>query len=196
MDYPKDSSVVLEINGTTLPPAKANGFRYKASVNGTVAWWTIRINGKFYIEVFQPRFRPKSVLVASNGTTCKISIRYAAVIEPGGRPDNEKVIAGHGGSFTTTFVMPAGTTLKTYSRGTLTEENGQSIEDGTYTGPPVDTYAPGDTVPNYLIEPPTNQFNREKSIVVSKPTYLSTLIKSGMGTVHLATCTSDCPVTP
>lgn len=57
----------------------------------------------------------------------------------------------------------------------------------------VETFGPGETIPNYTLAPPASSGGGgcsvfENSTTVGKETALSDLLKPGMGNVHWAAC--------
>ncbi|MEU6085727.1 putative T7SS-secreted protein [Streptomyces sp. NPDC047085] len=122
---------------------------------------------------------------------------YADRVLAGGRPDGEKVFAGHGylKSRAGETVVPEGTTISFYVQHgePLPGLNGLTVERGVYPGGYVETFGPGDVIPNYTLGPPASTGGGgfsvfENSTTVGKETALSELLKPGMGNVHWAAC--------
>lgn len=122
---------------------------------------------------------------------------YADRVLAGGRPDGEKVLAGHG--YLTRrageTVVPEGTTISFYVQhgDTLPGLNGLTVERGVYPGGYVEKFKPGDVIPNYTLAPPASTGGGgfsvfENSTTVGKETSLGELLKPGMGNVHWAAC--------
>ncbi|MFI1867596.1 putative T7SS-secreted protein [Streptomyces jumonjinensis] len=122
---------------------------------------------------------------------------YATRVLRGGRPDGEPVLAGHGfvriraGEIT----VPPGTHISFYiDHGEkLPGLNGLAVERGVYPGPAVETFGPGDRIPNYTLGPPEAQgFGGftvyENSVTVAQKTALGEILKENMGNVHWAAC--------
>ncbi|MFK4224076.1 putative T7SS-secreted protein [Streptomyces sp. NPDC019890] len=122
---------------------------------------------------------------------------YASRVLKGGRPDGETVLAGHGyievGAGE--VVVPPGTNLSFYvSHGErIPGLNGVAVEGGSYPGAAVETFGPGDRIPNYTLAPPEAKGAGgftvyENSRTVAQRTMLSDLLKPDMGNVHWAAC--------
>ncbi len=122
---------------------------------------------------------------------------YADRVLSGGRPDGEKVFAGHGfikpnaGDIT----VPEGTSISFYVQhgDQLPGLNGLTVERGVYPGGYVETFHPGDIIPNYTLGPPAPTGGGgfsvfENSTTVAQRTSLGELLESGMGNVHWAAC--------
>ncbi|WP_323748907.1 WXG100 family type VII secretion target [Streptomyces sp. PR69] len=122
---------------------------------------------------------------------------YATRVLEGGRPDGETVFAGHGflrpndGEVT----VPGGTSISFYvpDGERIPGLNGVAVEGGSYPGGAVETFHPGQKVPNYTLGPPEavgpGGFTvYENSITVARRTLLSDLLKEDMGNVHWAAC--------
>lgn len=80
--------------------------------------------------------------------------------------------------------------MKVYSPygGKIDNSDGLAIEQGG--GPdPVDTFGPGDTLPNYTLKPPSGLTIMGSSISVESRTLLSDLLQPNMGVCHWAACT-------
>ncbi|MDX3229027.1 putative T7SS-secreted protein [Streptomyces sp. ME19-01-6] len=112
-----------------------------------------------------------------------------------GRPDNERVFAGHGGiraGDTSMVTVPEGTSVATYrepGRGMdISNELGSMIEEGNPT--PTRVYRPGEQMPDYSLFPPGRWGTSPSSTVVSEETRLSQLLEPNMGRVHWAACRS------
>jgi hypothetical protein len=116
-----------------------------------------------------------------------------ASVTDGGRADG-KALAGHGGYYRAdgTTTVPEGTYLHFYvDHGKpLLDSEGLKIERGARNIKPVQTFGPGDEVPNYVISPPRNLNIMSGSITVAGPTMLSDLLEDGTlsGVVHMAIC--------
>jgi RHS repeat-associated protein len=97
------------------------------------------------------------------------------------------------------YVVPNDTTVTVYAPHgfAISEELGEAIEQRRLRPEQFKvTYYPGDRMPNYVIFPPTRGMRTHhptgvNTITVSEPTALSTIIKPGMGAVHMATCVED-----
>jgi tetratricopeptide (TPR) repeat protein len=122
---------------------------------------------------------------------------YADRVLSGGRVDGEKVFAGHGylERRAGETVVPEGTNISFYVQhgDALPGLNGLTVERGVYPGGYVETFGPGDVIPNYTLAPPASSgaggFSVfENSTTVGKETALSELLKPGMGNVHWAAC--------
>ncbi|WP_442806721.1 WXG100 family type VII secretion target [Streptomyces sp. NBC_01750] len=122
---------------------------------------------------------------------------YASRVLKGGRPDGETVLAGHGYIETGAgeVVVPPGTNLSFYvAHGErIPGLNGVAVEGGSYPGAAVETFGPGDRIPNYTLAPPEPKGPGgftvyENSKTVAQRTMLSDLLKSDMGNVHWAAC--------
>lgn len=122
---------------------------------------------------------------------------YATRVLAGGRADGEKVFAGHGylerGAGEVT--VPPGTKISFYVEdGELIPGlNGVAVEGGTYPGAAVETFHPGQQIPNYTLAPPEASGGGgftvyENSTTVAQRTSLGDLLKPGMGNVHWAAC--------
>ncbi|WP_194906691.1 putative adhesin [Catenulispora rubra] len=115
-------------------------------------------------------------------------------ITPGGRGDGGQVVAGHGwyntpDGFTT---VPDGTYLHFYVQHgeKLDDSVGTKIERGARDVMPVQTYGPGERVPNYIIGPPDELKIMSGSTTVDQPKLLSELFDEGTikGVCHMAVC--------
>ncbi|MGW5445342.1 WXG100 family type VII secretion target [Streptomyces asiaticus] len=122
---------------------------------------------------------------------------YATNVFVGGREDGETVFSGHGylEYQAGTCTVPPGTHVSFYvpHGDLLPGRNGVAIEAGVLPRGYVETFHPGDTVPDYTLAPPAAPFGgsfsvMENSVTVSKRTRLSELLKPGMGNVHWAAC--------
>ncbi|MCC2278574.1 hypothetical protein LKL35_24565 [Streptomyces sp. ET3-23] len=122
---------------------------------------------------------------------------YATRVFEGGRLDGETVLAGHGylrrGSGE--MMVPPGTTISFYvPHGDLLPGlNGITVEAGIYPGGYVETFHPGDVIPDYTLDAPAAGMGggfsvMEKSTTVSQRTLLSQILKPDMGNVHWAAC--------
>ncbi|MFF4738696.1 putative adhesin [Streptomyces sp. NPDC001262] len=122
---------------------------------------------------------------------------YATRVFEGGRLDGETVFAGHGylrrGSGE--MVVPPGTTISFYvPHGDLLPGlNGITVEAGVYPGGYVETFRPGDVIPDYTLDAPAAGMGggfsvMEKSTTVSQRALLSQILKPEMGNVHWAAC--------
>ncbi|MEU1784128.1 putative adhesin [Streptomyces abikoensis] len=122
---------------------------------------------------------------------------HATRVFEGGRPDGQTVLAGHGylrrgaGEMT----VPPGTTISFYvPHGDLLPGlNGLTVEAGIYPGGYVETFRPGETIPDYTLDAPAAGMGGgfsvfEKSTTVSERTPLSQILKPSMGDVHWAAC--------
>ncbi|MGW1163986.1 WXG100 family type VII secretion target [Streptomyces sp. NPDC002550] len=122
---------------------------------------------------------------------------YADRVLAGGRPDGETVFAGHGyiEPKAGEIVVPEGTNISFYVQhgDMLPGLNGLTVERGVYPGGYVETFGPGETIPNYTLGPPTPSGGGgfsvfENSTTVAERTRLEDLLKPGMGNVHWAAC--------
>lgn len=123
---------------------------------------------------------------------------YADRVLAGGRADGEKVFAGHGyiESGAGETMVPEGTHISFYVEHgeTLPGLNGLTVERGVYPANGyVETFGPGETIPNYTLAPPASSgaggFSVfEDSTTVGQRTQLGELLKPGMGNVHWAAC--------
>ncbi|MEC4016981.1 putative adhesin [Streptomyces sp. H27-D2] len=122
---------------------------------------------------------------------------YASRVISGGRADGESVLAGHGyievgaGELT----VPPGSTISFYvpHGERIPGLNGVAVEGGSYPGAALETFHPGDSIPNYTLAPPESTGAGgftvyENSTTVAKRTYLGDLLKLDMGNVHWAAC--------
>ncbi|GAA2418927.1 putative adhesin [Streptomyces mauvecolor] len=125
---------------------------------------------------------------------------YATRVLEGGRPDGETVLAGHGfyKSGAGDITVPPGTTLSFYiEHGKMIPGlNGVAVEGGSYPGAAVETFHPGDKIPNYTLGPPEALGQGgftvyENSTTVGRKTSLSDLLKPDMGNVHWAACREE-----
>ncbi|MDW6058513.1 hypothetical protein SAZ11_11085 [Streptomyces sp. FXJ1.4098] len=110
-----------------------------------------------------------------------------------GRPDNERVFAGHGGiraGDTSMVTVPEGTSVATYSKHgmDLPEEVARMVEEGNPT--PTRVFQPGEQLPDYSLFPPGRWGANPTSTVVTEETRLSQLLEPNMGRVHWAACRS------
>ncbi|MFE3021157.1 putative T7SS-secreted protein [Streptomyces sp. NPDC059256] len=116
---------------------------------------------------------------------------WAKSVTQTGRSDNSQVISGHGyyqfGSGD--MVVPSGTWLKFYVEdgARLGDRFAHDIETGG-NHPPVETFGPGKSLPNYTVDVPKNLAISSKSITVDSPTFLSEIVRDGMGAVHVLIC--------
>ncbi|GAA3395454.1 WXG100 family type VII secretion target [Streptomyces roseoviridis] len=122
---------------------------------------------------------------------------YASQVLKGGRADGETVFAGHGymERYAGETVVPEGTTISFYipHAERLPGLNGVAVEGGSYPGGAVETFGPGDRIPDYTLAPPEPKGGGgftvyENSTTVAKRTNLSELLKENMGNVHWAAC--------
>ncbi|MEV5173107.1 putative T7SS-secreted protein [Streptomyces flaveolus] len=122
---------------------------------------------------------------------------YADRVLAGGRPDGEKVFAGHGyiESGAGEIVVPEGTSISFYVQHgeQLPGLNGLTVERGVYPGGYSETFHAGDRIPNYTLAPPVSSgaggFSVfENSTTVGQRTQLGELLEPGMGNVHWAAC--------
>ncbi|WP_332759153.1 putative T7SS-secreted protein [Streptomyces sp. MT206] len=122
---------------------------------------------------------------------------YATRVLKGGRTDGETVLAGHGyiEREAGEMVVPPGTTISFYVEHgeRIPGLNGVAVEGGSYPGGAVETFHPGDRIPDYTLAPPeatgAGGFTvYENSTTVSHRTPLSELLKENMGDVHWAAC--------
>jgi hypothetical protein len=120
-----------------------------------------------------------------------------------GRPDGETVISGHGMPTGDNTVVPDGTIPTFYV------EHGRTIPDGL--GNEVETgvapinekyqYQPGQTMPDYWVQPPGTLGLQGNPWIVVGPAgsqgavRLSSILKPGMGRIHLAFCRGTQKVT-
>ncbi|MFD7819673.1 putative adhesin [Streptomyces sp. NPDC059698] len=119
----------------------------------------------------------------------------ARVRIPGGRPDGQAVIAGHGAYIRGTgdTQMPSGTWGYLYVEDgkMLGQPVGLAVEQGKKVKP-TEIFGPGKDIPNYTVFPGTDLRMMSGSITVSKPTLLSDILKPNMGPVHMAFCREHC----
>ncbi|MEU9303070.1 putative T7SS-secreted protein [Streptomyces sp. NPDC048269] len=122
---------------------------------------------------------------------------YATRVMKGGRPDGETVLAGHGyiESGAGEIAVPPGTHISFYipHGERIPGLNGVAVEGGSYPGGAVETFGPGQKIPNYTLAPPQaiggNGFTvYENSTTVAQRTQLADLLKENMGNVHWAAC--------
>lgn len=87
------------------------------------------------------------------------------------------------------MVVPSGTWLKFYVEdgARLGDRFAHDIETGG-NHPPVETFGPGKSLPNYTVDVPKNLAISSKSITVDSPTFLSEIVRDGMGAVHVLIC--------
>nr|WP_328863401.1 hypothetical protein [Streptomyces sp. NBC_00306] len=122
---------------------------------------------------------------------------YASRVLKGGRPDGETVLSGHGyievGAGE--VVVPPGTNISFYvpHGDRIPGLNGVAVEGGSYPAGAVETFGPGDKIPNYTLAPPEPKGPGgftvyENSTTVAQRTMLSDLLKEEMGNVHWAAC--------
>lgn len=131
-----------------------------------------------------------SGFAAEAGATRGAGDAYAGRVLAGGRADGETVFAGHGeyrmGSGTTT--VPEGTSVTTYAphgQGIL-DSTGGAIETGG--GSPFQVFGPGEQIPNYTLRTPDGLTVYSGSTTVESSTFMSDLLKPGMGSCHWAAC--------
>ncbi|KJS53022.1 hypothetical protein VM98_27745, partial [Streptomyces rubellomurinus subsp. indigoferus] len=110
-----------------------------------------------------------------------------------GRPDGQRVFAGHGGwwPWYGWTRIPKGSSLATYGKKwhTISDFTGFSVEIGDTALLPVNVYGPGKWVRNLRLFPPDENINvRQGSHTVTKPTPLSDLMEPDMGPCHWAAC--------
>ncbi|MGV9521630.1 putative adhesin [Streptomyces griseus] len=114
---------------------------------------------------------------------------------PGGRPDGQAVVAGHGWYVRGTgdTDMPSGTWGYFYvADGVgLRQSVGLAIEQGKKIKP-TEIVGPGKSLPDYTVAPGSDLRMLSGSITVSKETLLSEILKPHMGPVHLAICRKHC----
>ncbi|MER5304787.1 putative T7SS-secreted protein [Streptomyces lasiicapitis] len=116
---------------------------------------------------------------------------WAKSVTQKGRSDNSQVISGHGyyefGAGD--MIVPPGTWLKFYTEdgARLNDSLAHTIETGT-NRPPVETFGPGKSLPNYTVDVPNNLTISSKSITVDTPTRLGDIIADRMGAVHVLIC--------
>ncbi|MFH8989791.1 DUF6531 domain-containing protein [Streptomyces sp. NPDC017940] len=119
----------------------------------------------------------------------------AAERVPGGRPDGQAVVAGHGWYVRGTgdTRMPSGTWGYFYVEDGvgLRQSVGLAIERGQKIKP-TEIVGPGKSLPDYTVSPGDNLKMMSGSITVSKDTLLSEILKPNMGPVHLAICRKHC----
>ncbi|MGY3680413.1 WXG100 family type VII secretion target [Streptomyces sp. TE33382] len=122
---------------------------------------------------------------------------YASRVLKGGRPDGETVLAGHGyiEMGAGEIIVPPGTKISFYvpHGDRIPGLNGVAIEGGSYPGGALETFGPGDRIPNYTLAPPEAKGAGgftvyENSTTVAQRTMLSDLLKGDMGNVHWAAC--------
>ncbi|MGW6523230.1 MULTISPECIES: putative T7SS-secreted protein [unclassified Streptomyces] len=122
---------------------------------------------------------------------------YADRVLAGGRADGEKVFAGHGYLTRNAgdVVVPEGTNISFYVQhgDPLPGLNGLTVERGVYPGGYVETFGPGDVIPNYTLGPPAPMGGGgfsvfENSTTVGQRATLQDLLEPGMGNVHWAAC--------
>ncbi|WP_181160543.1 putative T7SS-secreted protein [Streptomyces solincola] len=122
---------------------------------------------------------------------------YATRVLEGGRPDGETVLAGHGyyEHMAGEVTVPEGTTVSFYipHGERIPGLNGVAVEGGSYPGHAVETFGPGDRIPNYTLAPPEAKGPGgftvyENSSTVAQRTKLAELLTENMGNVHWAAC--------
>ncbi|MFG3266784.1 MULTISPECIES: putative T7SS-secreted protein [Streptomyces] len=122
---------------------------------------------------------------------------YADRVLDGGRPDGEKVFAGHGyiESGAGDILVPEGTSISFYVQhgDQLPGVNGLTVERGVYPGGYSETFHAGDRIPNYTLAPPASSGGGgfsvyENSTTVGQRAQLGELLEPGMGNVHWAAC--------
>ncbi|MFF2526646.1 putative T7SS-secreted protein [Streptomyces liangshanensis] len=122
---------------------------------------------------------------------------YASRVMRGGRLDGESVFAGHGylTPHAGEVVVPPGTSISFYVEHgeKIPGLNGVAVEGGSYPGAAVETFGPGERIPNYTLGPPTAMGRSgftvyENSLTVADKVRLDELLEEGMGTVHWAAC--------
>ncbi|MFF1406340.1 putative T7SS-secreted protein [Streptomyces sp. NPDC058294] len=122
---------------------------------------------------------------------------YADRVLSGGRPDGEKVFAGHGyiESGAGETVVPEGTSISFYvpHGDQLPGLNGLTVERGVYPGGYSETFHAGERIPNYTLAPPVSSGGGgfsvfENSTTVGRRAQLGELLEPGMGNVHWAAC--------
>ncbi|WP_030935363.1 putative adhesin [Streptomyces sp. NRRL S-646] len=113
-------------------------------------------------------------------------------VTTGRRADGAKVYSGHGtyGRNTGNFTVPQGTRLHFYvpHGRKLGDSAGLAVERGVDAPGAVESFGPGDILPDYVIGPPTDLNIMSGSRTVTRPTGISALITQGMGEVHMAMC--------
>ncbi|WP_240103814.1 putative adhesin, partial [Streptomyces sp. MUM 16J] len=114
---------------------------------------------------------------------------------PGGRPDGQTVIAGHGSYVRGTgdMQMPSGTWGYFYVEDGvgLKQSKGLAVEQGEKVRP-TEIVGPGRSLPNYTVSPGDDLKMMSGSITVSKDTLLSEILKPNMGPVHISICRKHC----
>jgi hypothetical protein len=120
-----------------------------------------------------------------------------ASVTPGGRA-NGKAVAGHGWYFSSngmTPPLPKGMYLHFYVEHgeKLLDSVGTMIERGARNVKPVQTYGPGDRIPDYLIGHPEGLNIMSGSIIISDERLLSEMIADGTigGVCHMAICREE-----
>nr|WP_234359176.1 RHS repeat-associated core domain-containing protein [Plantactinospora sp. BC1] len=110
----------------------------------------------------------------------------------GGRPDGERVFAGHGEHSLSNgnFTVPEGTRVAVYARygQSLDDTQGFAVESGSSSVRAVRVYESGESMPNFTLMPPSNLRIRANSQTVEAPTLLSDLVRPNMGRCHWAAC--------
>ncbi|MDQ0943400.1 putative T7SS-secreted protein [Streptomyces sp. V1I1] len=122
---------------------------------------------------------------------------YASRVLKGGRPDGETVLAGHGyfEAGAGEVIVPPGTNISFYvpHGDRIPGLNGVAVEGGSYPGGAVETFGPGDRIPNYTLAPPEPKGPGgftvyENSTTVAQRKTLIDLLKEDMGNIHWAAC--------
>ncbi|MES4904041.1 putative T7SS-secreted protein [Streptomyces sp. NPDC000395] len=122
---------------------------------------------------------------------------------PGGRPDGETVLSGHGAIWSESLrpgeedliTVPKGTRLLLYVHHgeTLSVDMGNLIELGTRPLFPAEVVEPGQRVLNYSLFPPDGLTIMGNPRTVTRETQLSELLQPNMGNVHWAACREVIP---
>ncbi|WBC17745.1 hypothetical protein O7600_13355 [Micromonospora sp. WMMA1998] len=115
-------------------------------------------------------------------------------VSEGGRKDGGQVVAGHGWYFSSngTTTLPSGTYLHFYVEHgeKLLDTVGRRIEGGARSVAPVETFGPGDSVPNYTIGQPNGLRILNGSTTVRGDRLLGDMLADGTikGVCHMAVC--------
>ncbi|MFC9645985.1 putative adhesin [Streptomyces mirabilis] len=113
-----------------------------------------------------------------------------------GRPDNDLVLSGHGGLLVgdgSSVTVPPGTRVYMYSGHgeEILDWDGHMIEVGVRKkSAATEIFESGEKLPDYLLLPPDDLSiaGRPRNVTVTRPTWLSELLRLNMGSVHWAAC--------
>jgi RHS repeat-associated protein len=111
------------------------------------------------------------------------------------RPDKELVFSGHGGirvGDTSTVAIPPGTHLHFYVPHSRKFSDARANHVEFYGDlAPVESFGPGQEVPNYYLTPPRRLRVIGTPVTVTRPTRLSQLLRPNQGNVHWAACREE-----